>query len=220
MVVSKLQDGDSKLIPMQFMHPKHETEVVYLIGHKNVYEMQVMEDEDHCSLFIDDFVSESNKMHLVNKIDPYFLLIPPLLKNRKKSNISDKYCSSPLNQLLSNNEINHILSKLPSKMDNLKQICNVQQIDDEIYCVLDDDKVIHFLDAKLRKIQTTLRSDTSLRINIDPLHDALAILNEYISPFFFEKICEKYKFCCFDDMFYIVGCCNDVYTQSECEESY
>jgi len=192
-IVGKLEDEDSKLNPMSFLHPKHEMDVVYLIGNKNVYEMQVIGDDDHCSLFIDDFVSENNDIHLINMIDPYFLLIPPLLKNRKKSNISDKYCLSPLDQLLNGNEMNHILSKLSPKIEALGTICNVKEIDDEIYCVLDDDKVVAFLEKKLKRIESRLKSDTSFRINIDPLHDALAILNEYISPFYFKKICDKYK---------------------------
>jgi len=125
-------------------------------------------------------------------MDAMYLLIPTLLKNRKKSTVSDKYCSSPLDQLLNNNEMNHVLSKLKSKMD-LKQICNIQEIDDEIYCVLNDDKVIKFFELKLKNIQKTLKNNTSISINIDPLHDALSILNEYIPSYFFDKICEKYK---------------------------
>merc|ERR1712228_42310 len=173
-------------------HPKYEKDCCYLIGTNNVYEVQTIEDDDFCSLFIDDFVSESNKINLINKMDAMYLLIPTLLKNRKKSTVSDKYCSSPLDQLLTDNQMNHILNKLSSKKD-LKQICNVQEIDDEIYCVLNDDKVIKFLDMKLKNIQKTLKNNTSISINIDPLHDALAILNEYIPSYFFDKICEKYK---------------------------
>jgi len=78
-------------------------------------------------------------------------------------------------------------------MGHLEQICKVTVIDDEMYCVLDDDKVLTFLDKKLKSIQHTLQSDASIQINADPLQYALAIINEYISVYYFDKICEKYN---------------------------
>eukprot|EP01084_Bolivina_argentea_P252335 423528_1 len=192
LLIGKLEDGDKNLQPMSFIHPKYEKECCYLIG-KNIYEMQTFEDDDHCSLFIDNFVQENNKIYIINQMDPMYLLIPLLLKNRQPSDTDNKFCSSPLNQLLTNNEITHILNKLPSPNVALKQICEVQEIDEDLYCVLDDDKVIQFLDKKLNQIQITLNDNISIPTNIDSLNDALCILNEYIPNYFFEKLCQKYS---------------------------
>jgi len=182
LLVGKIGDGDHELRPQTFMHPKHDRECCYLIGTRNVYELQTVSDEEHCSLFIDDFVSESNAVHVVNRIDPMFLLIPSLLRNRKKSQISESFCSSPLDQLLDERVRTDILSKLESPMD-LEAICNVQQIDEEVYCVLNDDKVLQFLDSKLTAIQEI----------VSGLNDALCVLNEYVPPYFFEKLCDHRK---------------------------
>ena len=187
--VGKIGDGDHELKPQSFMHPKHERECCYLTGTRNVYEVQTLEDDQHCSLFIDDFVSESNAIYVVNRVDPLFLLIPSLLRNRKKSQMSDSYCSSPIDQLLPDNVRRDILSKLDSPMA-LEAICKIQQIDDEVYCVLSDDKVIQFLDSKLTTIRDAMQS-------MDPtkgINDALCVLNEYIPAYFFEKMCDHKKY--------------------------
>jgi len=184
LLVGRMEDGDTELRPMKFIHPKYDKNVTYLIGDCNVYEMQIIEDKDHCSLFFDDYVSESNQIFCVSRIDPFFLLIPSLLKNRKKNQISEKFCSSPLDQLLNDNEIEHVLSKTK----DLTQICAVQRIDDEIYCVLSDEKVMAFLDVKLKNIQKTLQPKCT-----DSLCDALAILNEYVCAYFFDMLCKKYN---------------------------
>ena len=165
-----------------------EKQCCYLIGAHNVYELQTLEDEEHCSLFIDDFVSESNAVHVVSRIDPLFLLIPSLLRNRKKSQISGSFCSSPLEQLLPDNVRTDILSKLESTMD-LEAICNIQQIDDEVFCVLNDEKMIQFLDSKLEAIQSVDAMNS--------LNDALCVLNEYIPEYYFEKLCVHKKYAIF-----------------------
>eukprot|EP01083_Nonionella_stella_P044113 118910_1 len=193
LLIGKLEDGDTNLQPMTFKHPKHGNDCCYLIGKSNIYEMQTFEDDGHCSLFIDDYVSESNTIYLINKMDPIYLLIPSLLKNRKKSHISENYCASPLDQLLDAHQMDHILSKIASPQDTLSQICNVQEIDDGMYCVLDDDKVISFLDSKLKTIEQALTTNPSISINIDATNDALCILNEYIPHALFEQLCQKYK---------------------------
>jgi len=186
LLVGKIGDGDHDLRPQNFMHPKHERDCCYLVGTNNVYEIQSMEDEGHCSLFIDDFVSESDTIYVVSRMDPIFLLIPSLLRNRKKSQISDSFCSSPLDQLLPDTVRRDVLSKLESPAA-LEAICKIQEIDDEIYCVLSDEKVVEFLDSKLAAI-TEKMTDSK-----QALQDALCVLNEYIPSYFFEKLCDRKK---------------------------
>ena len=180
---------------MTFSHPKYEKDCCYLIGKINIYEMQTFSDDEYCSLFVDNFVSENDKIYLINRIDLIYLLIPSLLKNRKQSQVSNKFCLSPIDQLLNHKQIKYILNKLNKKqqIDLMNNICDSQQIDDEFYYVLNDEKVINFLDLKLKQIQEKLKNNSSITINTDILSDSLSIFNEYIPNYFFEKLCKKYN---------------------------
>eukprot|EP00484_Ammonia_sp_Unknown_P017412 CAMPEP_0197036482 /NCGR_PEP_ID=MMETSP1384-20130603/13972_1 /TAXON_ID=29189 /ORGANISM="Ammonia sp." /LENGTH=304 /DNA_ID=CAMNT_0042466665 /DNA_START=38 /DNA_END=952 /DNA_ORIENTATION=- len=189
--VGKLQDGDTNLTPMTFTHPKYQRDCYYLVGERHIYEMQTFHDDEHCSLFVDDYVFERDDIYLINRIDPIYLLIPSLLKNRKHSiSNANKFCLSPLDQLLSDKEMQHIAHKLPSKKSELELICDFQRIDEDAFYVLNDEKVVEFLDLKLARIQSTLQS-SSMSTN-NTLNEALCILNEYIAEPYFAKLCEKH----------------------------
>mmetsp|Transcript_15086 Transcript_15086/g.22813 ORF Transcript_15086/g.22813 Transcript_15086/m.22813 type:complete len:298 (-) Transcript_15086:310-1203(-) len=194
LLVGKLKDGDKHLKSMQFGHPKHDKPCCYLVGDRHIYEMQTFEDDEYCSLFVDDTVCEKDTLYVVNAVDPIYLLIPSLLKQRKHSpSNAGKYCLSPLDQLLSDQEMQHIVSKLSANRSELHSICDYQQVDDETYYVLNDAKVVSFLDGKLKQIQDTLSQHASITIHVNALHDALCILNEYMPDFYFVKLCEKYE---------------------------
>ena len=159
-----------------------------------------MEDKLDCSLFIDNYCSKENTIHIVSEIDPLFILTGLLLKNRMKSHSdSNEYCMQPITQQI--DSIEYFSKNINLNEQLLSTICNVKVIDENepLYCVLNDDKVIEWLSIKINHICDYLKRNESklytkeLNPNNDYLNEALSLINEYIPDYFFRKLCEKYK---------------------------
>ncbi|ETO32573.1 hypothetical protein RFI_04545 [Reticulomyxa filosa] len=209
MILCKLAPSEDSLSLnlVKFPHPKYRSLYSwYLINNNAIYELQNIGDENENSLFIDNFVREKGDMYILSPFDPMYLLLPHLIRSRKYSPLNNKPCFMALDQMLcdsptkenqcsepSSLDYNRLLS-IPGCREQIALICDSKQIagEKDLFYSLNDDKLIQWLQCKVKKIQATLAIVGENNEEEEDVQTALLIVNEYISESLFQSVCASF----------------------------
>lgn len=134
---------------LKLLNPKGY-HALYLSQNDNLYELQSVKLRRHGSLFIDQRVSSSNKIHLATKIDPRFLILPYLQKS------GTRFC--PMDQIIVVEAGEHRVPLKHMQHWKLDEMCDVKDLgEDLILFRYNEDKTKQWLTSKVRKIAAVLR---------------------------------------------------------------
>jgi len=201
--------GKAELKIITLPHPRTDLPVRFIVQPDQVLELQKV-SERYRAWFMDNYVMRDGSLFLATIVDPLFLLIPLLKKNRKETADSAGYFCE-LDQILSEDQAHpgyaHFMEwpSLP-----LHLVCDVKDAGNgKIYYRLDDTKVIKWLQAKVIKMKNYLSSapglasslrsgaratnyrDSSPLEEADLLKAALGLISDYIKVEWQIKLCES-----------------------------
>jgi ribonuclease H2 subunit B len=148
--------GDPKDITItQLPHPRTGQLARYVISgdKQQVLEVQKIYAKPS-SYFIDDNVKEDGALYSATPTDPLFLLLPRLekLRNKTKSDKAPNGSYTPMHELYMDLEQPNYSHLKDVKGADLELLCDVEDMGDDKYVRLNDEKVVLWLRAKLNQI--------------------------------------------------------------------
>jgi len=191
--------NEEDLIITSLPHPKRGKNARFVISNKKVLEIQRLHEQPS-SWFIDNTAEKDGSFYLCTPVDPLFLLIRLLEQNRKKSSEHGGYFCEFSQMLFDTDQPGYAhFAKLTDTFD-LSLICDINNDLEQPLCRLNDEKIIHWLRAKVENLRVKLaQSDhlyhaasqsSTFRLsssekkltNVDILKGALGFVSEYVTP--------------------------------------
>jgi hypothetical protein len=134
-------------------HPRHGSPALFMLVGDSVLEMRRAQRPEYSCWFVGDRCESQGDIIFGTKIDPLFLALPELEKARKKTaEHQGRFCSKE--QIFAgwaeSCDLAMSLSKLAAM--NLEAICDVQEVADEHYYRLSDDKVKQWASSKVNAV--------------------------------------------------------------------
>ncbi|ERN06872.1 hypothetical protein AMTR_s00005p00247650 [Amborella trichopoda] len=139
--------------------------------------------QSYGSWFIGDYICEDGGIYVATPVDPVFILLPLFHEARmKKGDELGKF--RQVDDIMFVDGYPGYRYLLPVVSNSLQAICEVKEVGSEIFCRLDDSKVVAWLHCKvnnLKLVLPTLDKNYAVRDEKDTLRDAVSLLGEYLS---------------------------------------
>ncbi|KAL6052754.1 Ribonuclease H2 subunit B [Balamuthia mandrillaris] len=129
----------------------------YMIANGTLLELQRLKREEG-SWFRDSSIISDGSLYMATPVDPLFLLLPLLEKNRKQSAENVGYYCTLEQILVEDNKVpayQHLL-RFPNLTTALSAICIVKEVSDLVLYCLNDEQVIGWLKCKMERLEREL----------------------------------------------------------------
>ena len=131
-------------------HPRHGESALFMFAGDALLEMRRARRSEYACWFVDDRCESQGDILFATRMDPLFLALPALEKARNKTpEHQGRFCSRE--QIVADwaetCDAAMALSKLSAM--NFEVVCDVQEVADDLYFRLSDDKVVAWLTSKV-----------------------------------------------------------------------
>jgi len=210
-ILPRNAEGQQDLKIITLPHPRTGAAARFMVRSGQVLEIQKVTERYRC-WFKDNYVHKDGSLFIATEVDPLFLLLPLLEKNRKQTSESAGYFCEKDQILTEDFEAYpgyaHFLEwpTLP-----LGLVCDTKDAGGgRVYYRLDNSKVVKWLQAKVHKMKAHLAASPDLAGSLrggaraanyrdsTPLTDAeltkaaIGFISDYINNDWQTKLCEAY----------------------------
>lgn len=140
-------------------HPRSGVLMQFAVAGDRLLEVQCLMHLEPKSWLWAEHVQQDGRLFIANPIDPLFMLLPHLIEARGSSGSEHPGLYKPLSDILEGEDAavleTHVLA-LPSILQQLRGICDVNEKYDEPMVRLNNDKVLNWLRRKTIALQQHL----------------------------------------------------------------